>query len=223
MKKVRMNYKMFLDLKKNYKKESIKSKRKGTLKKKVTKLIFGLTSIMFLIFIIFVAKISKEIVTNKSNNELKNYSEQIYSLVETSVDSTINNYLQGALDIVDKKIINEFYTLNKEGSASKEFMITKIIDIVKEIKLADSGNAYILNKEGIYLYHPNNVDKNVLNLSYIKEIIINKTGILSYISEEKSSDTLTDIRKVSNIYSSVMELMEKVIDGYCQEILDRPQ
>ena len=113
MKKVRMNYKMFLDLKKNYKKESIKSKRKGTLKKKVTKLIFGLTSIMFLIFIIFVAKISKEIVTNKSNNELKNYSEQIYSLVETSVDSTINNYLQGALDIVDKKIINEFYTLNK--------------------------------------------------------------------------------------------------------------
>lgn len=186
MKKVRINYKMFLDLKKIYKKENIKSKRKGTLKKKVTKLIFGLTSIMFLIFIIFVAKISKEIVTNKSNNELKNYSEQIYSLVETSVDSTINNYLQGALDIVDKKIINEFYTLNKEGAASKEFMITKTIDIVKGIKLADSGNAYILNKEGIYLYHPNNVDKNVSNLSYIKEILTNKTGILSYISEEKN-------------------------------------
>ncbi len=36
---------------------------------------------------------------------------------------------------------------------------------------------------------------------------------LNNISEEKSSDTLTDIRKVSNIYSSVMELMEKVIDG----------
>ena len=35
---------------------------------------------------------------------------------------------------------------------------------------------------------------------------------LNNISEEKISEELTDIRKVSNIYSSVMELMEKVID-----------
>ena len=35
---------------------------------------------------------------------------------------------------------------------------------------------------------------------------------LNNISEEKASGDLTDIRKVSNIYSSVMELMEKVID-----------
>lgn len=198
MKNVKKNKKLFFDFKR-----ILNIRTKKTLKKKITLLIFGLTSLMFLVFIFFVAKISKEIVQKKSNNELKNYSEQIYNLVETSVDSTINNYLQGALDIVDKKIINEFYSSNKESVASKELMLAKAIDIVKGMKLADTGYAYILNKEGTYLYHPDNADKNVSNLTYIKEILISKNGVLSYTSTEKNPNGHSEKITIYKYYESL--------------------
>lgn len=74
---------------------------KNSLKQKVTAMVFGLTLIMLVLFLGIVSTVTKGIIAKKSENELKNYSEQIYTLVDTSVNATVHNYLNGALDLVD--------------------------------------------------------------------------------------------------------------------------
>jgi hypothetical protein len=89
--------------------------KKGSLKKKITTSIFCLTFVMLIIFISTVAIITRGIIYKKSEIELKNYSEQIYSLVKTSVDGTVNNYLNGVMDVTDNRI-NEYYLEYKSGN-----------------------------------------------------------------------------------------------------------
>ena len=92
---------------------------KRGLKQKITALIFGLTLLMLIVFLSTVSVVTKGIIEKKSENELKNYSEQIYSLVETAVDATVNNTLSLTLDSTDKKI-NEFYAEFNNGRLTKE-------------------------------------------------------------------------------------------------------
>ena len=136
-----------IDLKSILKK---KEKKKGSLKKQMTTSIFGLTFIMLIIFISTVAIITRGIIYKKSETELKNYSEQIYSLVKTSVDGTVNNYLNGVMDVTDNRI-NEYYLEYKSGNLSREEFINKIIDIAKGIKIGSSGYAYVMDDKGNYL------------------------------------------------------------------------
>ena len=157
---------------------------KNSLKQKVTALVFGLTFLMLVVFLVIVSTFTKGIIDRKSQNELKNYSEQIYSLVKTYVDSTVNNYLAGVMDVTDKKIAEKMLDY-KVGKASREEVIDYIKTVVKDLRIGTSGYGYVMDKEGNYLYHPHEQGKNVSNKPYIKEILQNKNGIISYVSSNK--------------------------------------
>ncbi len=192
-----------IDLKSILKK---KEKKKGSLKKQMTTSIFGLTFIMLIIFISTVAIITRGIIYKKSETELKNYSEQIYSLVKTSVDGTVNNYLNGVMDVTDNRI-NEYYLEYKSGNLSREEFINKIIDIAKGIKIGSSGYAYVMDDKGNYLWHPNETGKNVSSKSYIQEILKTKNGIVSYTSvnkDAKGSGEKTTVYKTYDVLGIVL-------------------
>ena len=157
---------------------------KRGLKQKITALIFGLTLLMLIVFLSTVSVVTKGIIEKKSENELKNYSEQIYSLVETAVDATVNNTLSLTLDSTDKKI-NEFYAEFNNGRLTKEQAILLMSEAIKTVKVGSYGHAYMLDEKGTYLYHPFDTGKNVGGKDYIKEILKTKNGLISYTSETK--------------------------------------
>ena len=157
---------------------------KRGLKQKITALIFGLTLLMLVVFLSTVSVVTKGIIEKKSENELKNYSEQIYSLVETAVDATVNNTLSLTLDSTDKKI-NEFYAEFNNGRLTKEQAILLMSEAIKTVKVGSYGHAYMLDEKGTYLYHPFDTGKNVGGKDYIKEILKTKNGLISYTSETK--------------------------------------
>ena len=115
---------------------------------------------------------------------LKNYSEQIYSLVETAVDATVNNTLSLTLDSTDKKI-NEFYAEFNNGRLTKEQAILLMSEAIKTVKVGSYGHAYMLDEKGTYLYHPFDTGKNIGGKDYIKEIrtYSSSRGIVIYIKD----------------------------------------
>lgn len=157
---------------------------KISLKKKITSLIFGLTFIMIVIFLVIVSLFTKGIIERKSKIELKNYSEQIYSLAETSVDATVNNFLNGVLDVTDKRIAAKMLEY-KSGNLSREKFIEYVTEVIKEVKVGTSGYGFVLDKDGNYLYHPYEMGKNVKAEAHIAEILKKKNGIISYTSNNK--------------------------------------
>lgn len=157
---------------------------KNSLKQKITSLIFGLTFIMIVIFLVIVSLFTKGIIERKSKIELKNYSEQIYSLAETSVDATVNNFLNGVLDVTDKRIAAKMLEY-KSGNLSREKFIEYVMEVIKELKIGTSGYGFVLDKDGNYLYHPYELGKNVKAESYIAEMLQKKNGIISYTSKNK--------------------------------------
>ena len=169
---------------KNFPKKKMGKNGKKGLKQKITALIFGLTLLMLIVFLSIVSVVTKGIIEKKSENELKNYSEQIYSLVETAVDATVNNTLSLSLDATDKKI-NGFYAEFNNGRLTKEQAISLMIEELKTVKVGSYGHAYMIDEKGTYIYHPFDTGKNAGSKDYIKEILKSKNGLISYTSETK--------------------------------------
>lgn len=179
-----------------------KPKNKKGLKQKITILIFGLTLLILLIFLSTVSYITKGIIERKSKNELKNYSEQIYSLVETVINTTVRNTLNITLESTSKKI-NEFYMEFSNGNLTKEEALSKIIEEIKAVQVGTSGYAYILDGKGTYLYHPSETGGNAASKDYISKILEDKNGILSYISETKDSNGSGEKTTIFKTYASL--------------------
>lgn len=163
---------------------SKKTVNKGSLKLRITSLIFGLTLIILLVFLVAVTSTTGKIIDKKSRNELKNYSEQIYSLVDISVDTTVNNTLNIIMGDTVKKI-SDFNADFVNGKTDKTQALLNISEVIKGIKVGSFGFAYILDDKGTFISHPTEAEKNVSSKDYIKEILNTKNGLLSYKSETK--------------------------------------
>lgn len=154
------------------------------LKTKITSLVFSLTLLILMIFLIAVTTNTGKIIDKKSQNELKNYSEQIYSLVDISVDTTVNNTLDLIMNDTIRKI-SDFNADFVNGKTEKTETISKITEVIKAVKVASFGFAYILDDKGNYISHPSEQGKNVASKDYIKKILEDKNGLFSYKSETK--------------------------------------
>lgn len=154
------------------------------LKTKITSLVFSLTLLILMIFLVAVTTNTGKIIGKKSQNELKNYSEQIYSLVDISVDTTVNNTLDLIMNDTIRKI-SDFNADFVNGKIEKTEAISKITEVIKTVKVASFGFAYILDDKGNYISHPSEEGKNVASKDYIKKILEDKNGLFSYKSETK--------------------------------------
>lgn len=157
--------------------------KKG-LKSKITTLVFLLTLSILLIFLIASTSTTQKIIDKKSRTELKNYSEQIYSLVDISVDTTVNNTLDLILTDINRKI-SDYNADFSNGKITRDDALTKITEVVKSTKVGSFGLTYILDNKGNYIYHPENTGKNFASKEYVKKILEDKNGLFSYKAETK--------------------------------------
>ena len=164
--------------------KTFKNLFKLSLKYKITTLVFSLTLSILLIFLIISTTNTGKIIDKKSKNELKNYSEQIFSLVDISVDTTVNN----TLDLIMNDTVRKISDYNADfvnGKISKNEALEEITEVIRTVKVASFGFAYILDEKGNYLYHPSEQGKNVSSKDYVKKILDEKNGLFSYKSETK--------------------------------------
>ena len=150
---------------------------KKSLKNKVSMSILTLTLSSLLVFLIAVGVFNKKTTELNSKNELKNYSDQMYSLIESTINTSIYSYLYGIMDGIDDEITKEY-----KNNTLKDKLLVKLFDDAKDIKVGDSGYVYVMDTKGTYLYHPHEQGKNVADKSYIKEILTKKNGRIAYVS-----------------------------------------
>lgn len=175
---------------------------KRSLKFKINLLILSLMFVLLVIILSGVGIISRNIIVKKSQNELKNYTKQIYGLLESSINITIESRLDSIKDLIDGKVRKKII-LYKQGIISKEEVIKEISEIVADIKIEKSGYGYIMDFKGTYLYHPKEQGKNVAFKPYIDEILKKKNGIITYTSINKD---VTGSGEKTTIYTAYEDL-----------------
>jgi len=86
---------------------------------------------------------------------------------------------------------------------------------ISEIKLADSGYVYVLDKNGTFIIHPSSVGKNVSSVEPAITILANKSGYMDYIQTISPGPG----RLKYIYYDNIEELDWKVVGGtYADEL-----
>ena len=93
---------------------------------------------------------------------------------QSDVKKTVNINLESIANTMEKNSI--FYAnQNPKGFENNEFKT-----LVKDIKIGDTGYIYFLDLKGKLVIHPNAEGKDISNESFIKTILENKNGVISY-------------------------------------------
>lgn len=190
--------------------------KQRSLKNKITSLIFAVSVVILAGLLGGISIITKRNMEIKGKNELKNYAEQSYGLIESTVETTTFSYLNGIMDMISNKMNEKYYDF-KAGKVSKEELIAVTADIVKDIRVGKSGFAYIIDDKGNYIEHPYDKGLNGSSKDFIKEILAKKDGYIYYKSDILDSSGSGE--KV-DFYKSFDELgIIIVVGAYKSELL----
>lgn len=191
-------------------------KKRKSLKNKITGLIFTVSLVILASLLAGISVMTKSNMEQKGKNELKNYSEQIYGLIESTVETTTNSYLNGIMDMIQSKM-DEKYLDFKTGKITKEELVAFTGDIVKEVRVGKSGFAYILDTNGIFIAHPYEKGMDGASKDYIKQILTQKNGYIRYKSD--TIDASGSGEKV-DLFKTIDELgITLVVGAYKSELL----
>ena len=109
---------------------------------------------------------------------------------QNDVTKVININLESIINTIEKNSI--FYAKqNPKGLENEEFKT-----LIKDIKIGDTGYIYFLDLKGNIIIHPTAEGKNVSNEPFIKIILQNKNGSLSYNFEGK--EKIVSYRYIAN-------------------------
>ena len=191
-------------------------KRKTSLKNKITSLIFAVSVVVLVSLLAGISVITKKDMEAKGKNELKNYAEQSYGLIESTVETTTFSYLNGIMDMIANKMNEKYYDF-KAGKVSREELVAFTAEVVKEIRVGKSGFAYMVDEKGNFIQHPYDKGLNGGSKDFIKEILSKKDGYIYYRSDILDSSGSGE--KV-DLYKSFSELgIIIVVGAYKSELL----
>lgn len=171
-----------------------------SLSKKITLIVFILTIAFLSLLQLGVYKLTKDYIQKESREDVKTYGEEIYTIVDTTIDNSIESYLKGIADTVLVSL-EGFYENYTQGRYDKETFEILVSQYMSKIVVGKSGYGYLLNSDGIYTYHPTEKGVDVGDKSYIKDIMTIKDGFTSY--ESTNPDAFGN--RVKNAYSRYFE------------------
>ena len=109
---------------------------------------------------------------------------------QSDVKKIVNINLESIANTMEKNSI--FYAKqNPKGFENEDFKT-----LVKDIKIGNTGYIYFLDSKGKAIIHPTAEGKNVSNESFIKTILENKNGNLSYTFE--GEEKIVSYRYITN-------------------------
>ncbi len=175
------------------------------------KLLIGigvLTAISLTVNLIVTMYIGRNIIKNMTDESLNIVTNQVYTLIESSIDVSIKNYLRGIAE-KSKDIIAYNYEKYKTNKISYDELNSYINELLLSQRIGKTGYFYVLNSKGILTIHPKAalVGTDVNSFEFIKDQIVKKTGYLEYMWKNPNE---TEERKKA-LYMTYFEPLDMII------------
>ena len=150
-------------------------------------------------------------MTSKLNNSLamenlQTLTESTYNLIDSSVNSSIKNYLR-AIAEENKNIVELYYEKYAKGELTELEAKHAIENILGSQTIGKSGYIYIVDSAGVLIEHPKLKGVNISNYNFTKQQIEKKEGYIEYLW--KNPDDEKELDKV--LYMTYFEPWDYII------------
>lgn len=121
------------------------------------------------------------IVRASALNELNNEVNLIYGQIQSSVDSSIKNYLRAVAE-KDTDIVKHYYQEFKVGNLTEAEAKAEATRALLSQKIGKSGYVYVVDSQGVLRVHPvpENVNRNISEYQFVQQQIKEKYGYVEY-------------------------------------------
>lgn len=135
------------------------------------------------------------IISARLDNDLVKTVWGIKTLVETSIEFSSRSYMRSLAEQTVRHI-DKIYKSSEEDGLWGRYAREEAASYIKDIKIADSGYAYIVNSHGIVEKHPHPevIGADVSSHEFVRKQMAMKSGFLRY--EWKNPDDNVPRRKV---------------------------
>lgn len=158
------------------------------LRMKLTpKLVITFTVLFVLILSITTSAIYigvRRIITINIENELENSSTLINDMIKTAVDVSIKTHLRTISEVTLNTVEYE-YEMLQSGDISEEEAKENAIKYLKSLSIGTTGYTYIVDSNGIVIYHPYKelIGSDLSEYDFIQEQMVHHDGYLEYYWE----------------------------------------
>lgn len=178
-----------------------------------TKLLLGIgviTLISLTSNLLITNYIGKGILKKTTDESLNNVTNQVYSLLESSVELSIKNYLRGIAE-KNKEITDSYYKKYKNGELTQDELLKKISEILLSQKIGKTGYIYGLSSQGILKIHPKQtlINADVNKYDFVQKQKVKKEGYLEYMW--KNPDEAVERKKA--LYMTYYEPLDLIISA----------
>ena len=124
---------------------------------------------------------AQKIFQQTIENDLKVATDTILSMVRTTADSSIKNYLRAVAE-KNYEIARQLHRQVRRGSITEEEAKKRAAQIFRSQKIGKTGRIYCLNSEGVMVAHPKRslLDVDLSAMPFVKKQIESKNGYLEY-------------------------------------------
>jgi HAMP domain-containing protein len=178
-----------------------------------------LTVIGLTVNLIITNYVGKSIIKDITDGYINNVTNHIHSLLESSIDLSIKNYLRGIAE-KDRDMVEYYYEQYLKKKLSYVQMKEKISEFLLAQKIGKTGYTYVINSNSVLVIHPKSslIGTNVANYSIAKNQIEQKNGYLEYMW--KNPDDSIERKKA--LYMTYFEPLDMIISvsSYRDEFID---
>ena len=115
---------------------------------------YGSIVLIFLsVFITFNIIVINKLKTNSIDKMIENSTASVLSNIEGLIRSSVSQHLQLENDKL-KSLAENYMTLSEEGYISREEAVSRIISLISEDGIGESGYSYAVDMDGIMVAHP---------------------------------------------------------------------
>lgn len=131
---------------------------------------------------------SAKIIENIAKTELEKTVENISSIVEISIESSIKNFLLSSSKEL-KKIANLYYQQYLNNEISEQEAYKRFKEIILNSKIGKTSYAAAVSGEGILEIHPFKEGQDASNQEFMKRALEMKNGYISYMWQNPNEDS----------------------------------
>lgn len=130
---------------------------------------------------VFIYAQAREIIRENVDNELTNTTQTILSMVRTSADVAIKNYMRAVAE-KNYDVARQLHRQVKRGLLTKEEAKERARQIFRSQAIGKTGRIYCLDSEGVMVVNPKRslVGMDLSGLPFVKEQIRKKNGYMEY-------------------------------------------
>ncbi len=130
-------------------------------------------------------QIEKVKIETQTLDNLENLSLLSYDLLETSIDSSVKNYLNAIAD-VSYDIADEEYFSYLNGDSSFKDAKVATGERVSQFIIGETGYVFVLDSQGVVHVHDELAGQSLLEYEHVRKIIEMKNGYIEYFWKNPS-------------------------------------